>query len=170
MRRIFKYFAQAIFILAIVAIAISIWKREEIPRLLAVNSLCSEEKIITNFSAMNTAFLSVDVPRGDGPVAALPAGPEMALNTEIEQWITDRTITSLAVLKDGALVHESYYQGTDPDDLRISWSIAKSYLSALLCSAFCLRKAQLLQSMIPSPNTRRPSREGLTMGRASATC
>jgi len=132
MRRIFKYFAQAIFILAIVAIAISIWKREEITRLLAVNSLFSEEKIITNFSAMNTAFLSVDVPRGDGPVAALPAGPEMALNTEIEQWITDRTITSLAVLKDGALVHESYYQGTDPDDLRISWSIAKSYLSALL--------------------------------------
>ena len=132
MRRIFKYFAQAIFILAIVAIAIGIWKREEITRLLAVNSLFSEEKIITNFSAMNTAFLSVDVPRGDGPVTALPTGPEMALNTEIEQWITDRTITSLAVLKDGALVHESYFQGTDPDDLRISWSIAKSYLSALL--------------------------------------
>ena len=55
----------------------------------------------------------------------------MALNAESAQWITDRTITSLVVLKDGALVHESYYQDTSTDDLRISWSVAKSYLSAL---------------------------------------
>lgn len=131
MRSVFKYLTRFFGVVLIIAIAIGIWKREEITRLFAVNSLFSEEKIITNFSGMNAAFLSVDVPRGDGPVSALPAGPEMALNAEIAQWITDRTITSLVVLKDGALVHESYYQDTSTDDLRISWSVAKSYLSAL---------------------------------------
>ena len=36
------------------------------------------------------------------------------------------------VLKDGQMVHESYYLGTADTDLRISWSVAKSFLSALM--------------------------------------
>jgi CubicO group peptidase (beta-lactamase class C family) len=132
MRRIFKYLVRAILVLAIIAIAVGIWKREEIKRLLAVNSLFTAEKIVGNFSGMNAAFLSVDVPRGDGPVTALPKGAEAALNPEVDQWIKDRTVTALVALKDGALVHESYYQGTGAEDRRISWSVAKSYLSALL--------------------------------------
>jgi CubicO group peptidase (beta-lactamase class C family) len=132
MRRIFRYLVRAIFVLALIAVAVGVWKREEIKRLLAVNSLFSEEKIITNFSGMNAAFLSVDVPRGDGPVAELPKGTEATLTPEVTQWVKDRTITALVVFKDGALVHESYYQGTNADDLRISWSVAKSYLSSLL--------------------------------------
>lgn len=132
MRCIFRYLVRAIFVLALIAVAVGVWKREEIKRLLAVNSLFSEEKIITNFSGMNAAFLSVDVPRGDGPVAELPKGTEATLTPEVTQWVKDRTITALVVFKDGALVHESYYQGTNADDLRISWSVAKSYLSSLL--------------------------------------
>jgi CubicO group peptidase (beta-lactamase class C family) len=132
MRCIFRYLVRAIFVLALIAVAVGVWKREEIKRLLAVNSLFSEEKIITNFSGMNAAFLSVDVPRGDGPVAELPTGTEATLTPEVTQWVKDRTITALVVFKDGALVHESYYQGTNADDLRISWSVAKSYLSSLL--------------------------------------
>ena len=132
MRRIFRYLVRAIFVLALIAVAVGVWKREEIKRLLAVNSLFSEEKIITNFSGMNAAFLSVDVPRGDGPVAELPKGTEATLTPEVTQWVKDRTITALVVFKDGALVHESYYQGTNADDLRIPWSVAKSYLSSLL--------------------------------------
>lgn len=131
MRRIFKYAVRAILILAIIAIAIGIWKREEITRLLAVNSLFSEDKIITNFSGMNAAFLSVDVPRGDGAITELPKGAEHSLAPDVAQWVKDRTVTALVVLKDGTLVHESYYQDTKPDDLRISWSVAKSYLSSL---------------------------------------
>jgi len=33
--------------------------------------------------------------------------------------------------QDGTLIHESYYKGTDKDDLRISWSVAKSFMSGL---------------------------------------
>jgi CubicO group peptidase (beta-lactamase class C family) len=35
-------------------------------------------------------------------------------------------------LKDGQIVHETYYQNTADNDLRISWSVAKSFLSALM--------------------------------------
>lgn len=132
MRRIFKILTRLFGVILILAIAIGIWKREEITRLFAVNSLFSEEKIVTNFSGMNTAFLSVDVPRGDGPVAELAQGADASLPAEVDQWIKDRTVTALVVLKDGALVHESYFQGTKDTDLRISWSVAKSYLSSLL--------------------------------------
>ncbi len=132
MRRIFKILTRLFGVILILAIAIGIWKREEITRLFAVNSLFSEEKIVINFSGMNTAFLSVDVPRGDGPVAELAQGADASLPAEVDQWIKDRTVTALVVLKDGALVHESYFQGTKDTDLRISWSVAKSYLSSLL--------------------------------------
>ncbi|MGH1575713.1 serine hydrolase domain-containing protein [Planktotalea sp.] len=131
MRRIYKILTRFFGVVLILAIIIGIWKREEITRLMAVNSLFSAEKIVTNFSGMNKAFLSVDVPRGDGAIATLPVGAAITLTPDVAQWITDRTVTALVVLKDGAIVHESYYQGTGENDLRISWSVAKSYLSSL---------------------------------------
>ena len=61
----------------------------------------------------------------------LPTGPQATLPETTAAWITERAVTSLVVLKDGQIVHESYHLGTDPQDLRIGWSIAKSYVSAL---------------------------------------
>jgi CubicO group peptidase (beta-lactamase class C family) len=51
---------------------------------------------------------------------------------EVNDWIKARDVTALVVLKDGQIVYENYFKGTQPDDLRISWSVAKSYLSALV--------------------------------------
>ncbi|MFT4619026.1 MAG: CubicO group peptidase (beta-lactamase class C family) [Polaromonas sp.] len=117
--------------LAIIAAGLGLWKREEITRLMAVNSLFAEDKIVDNFSHMNAAFLTREVPRGDGPVSALPKGTDTPLPHDAQTWIKDRAVTSLLVLKDGQITHESYHLGTGPDDLRISWSVAKSYLSLL---------------------------------------
>lgn len=50
----------------------------------------------------------------------------------VESYLERSSTTALLVLKDGALTHESYRLGTGPDDLRISWSMAKSMLSALV--------------------------------------
>ncbi|QUJ75390.1 serine hydrolase [Sulfitobacter albidus] len=132
MRGLLKWIGRIVLVLVLAAVAVGLWKREEITRLLAVNSLFSEEKIITNFSNMDAAFLSVPVPRGDGPVSALPEGPAADLPPQVAPWIADHAVTALVVLKDGALVHESYHLGTGPEDRRISWSVAKSYLSALI--------------------------------------
>ena len=132
MRTFGKWLGRLILALILAAVVIGLWKREEITRLLAVNSLFSADKIISNFSHMDAAFLTAPVPRGDGPTVPLDYGPETTLPAEVDQWIVDRTVTALVVLKDGDIVYENYFQGTGPDDLRISWSVAKSYLSALV--------------------------------------
>jgi len=132
MRTFGKWLGRVLLALVVIAVAVGLWKREEITRLLAVNSLFSEEKIVNNFSNMNAAFLSVPVPRGDGPTSALPYGPETTLPAAVDQWIEDRDVTALLVMKDGEILYENYFLGTGPEDLRISWSMAKSYLSALV--------------------------------------
>lgn len=132
MRRVLKWIGRITLLLALAAVVIGLLKREELTRLLAVNSLFSDEKIVGNFSDMEGAFLTVPVPRGDGPVSALPEGPAAVLPPNVDDWIDEHAVTALVVLKDGAIVHESYHRGTDPMDRRISWSVAKSYLSALI--------------------------------------
>lgn len=127
LKRILKGLA----VLAVILAALAVWKREEITRLMAVNSLFAPDRIVQNFSHMDRLFLHRSLSRGDGPVSPLPPGPPATLPPEAVQWIADRSVTGLVMLKDGQLVHESYYLGTGPEDLRISWSVAKSFLAAL---------------------------------------
>ncbi len=80
---------------------------------------------------MDRAFVTVPLPRGDGPVMPLPAGAPMALPAGTDDWLTRRAATSLLVLKDGQVVHEAHFRGTTAEDRRISRSMAKSFLSVL---------------------------------------
>ncbi|RXV64930.1 6-aminohexanoate hydrolase [Roseovarius sp. A46] len=132
MRRILKWTGRVLLALVLAATVVGLWKREEITRLIAVNTLFSEEKIVTNFSGMERAFLTVPVPRGDGPVSDLPRGPEMTLPADVTDWVETRNVTSLLVLHNGRIRHESYHLGTTAQDRRISWSVAKSFLAALI--------------------------------------
>ncbi|PWK57282.1 serine hydrolase domain-containing protein [Roseicyclus mahoneyensis] len=132
MRRYLKIILRVLAVLALLALAAGLWKREEIARLMAVNTLFDEGRIVANFSHMDRAFLTVPVPRGDGPVSPLPQAAPADLPPDVAAWIDARAITALVVLQNGAIVHESYHLGTMPEDRRISWSVAKSYLSALL--------------------------------------
>lgn len=128
---VLKWIVRAVFVLVIAALLVGFWKREEITRLLAVNSLFDEDRIVSNFSNMDSAFLHKEIIKGNGPASPLPTGTALEMPATYGTWVTDRTVTSMLVLKDGAIVHEAYYQDTDADDRRISWSVAKSYLSAL---------------------------------------
>ncbi len=119
-------------VIAVALAAMAVWKREEITRLLAVNSLFSKEKIVHNFSHMDEAFLNAPVLKGDGPISALPKGEAVELPVAIQKWVKERHVTSLVVMHDGQMVYEDYYLDTKADDLRISWSVAKSFLSALV--------------------------------------
>lgn len=127
MRRIVKTLALLILILA----AAAVWKREEITRLLAVNSLFSPEKIVQNFSHMDQLFLHRELSRGEGPVSPLPAGNPVPLTPAAQNWIAARSVTAIVSLKAGQVVQEQYFLGTGPQDKRISWSVAKSFLAAL---------------------------------------
>ena len=131
MKTLLKRGMQVLLVLLVVAVGVGIWKRDLVMRLIAVNTLFDADRIVQNFSHMDALFLTRPLPRGDGPVSPLPTGTAAVLSAEVEKWVQDRAVTGMVILKDGAVVHESYYLGTGPDDLRISWSMAKSVLSAL---------------------------------------
>lgn len=106
--------------------------RDEIARLVAVNTLFDPDRIVDNFSHMDRLFESAPMrapvhepsplPRAPGP-ANMPAG--------FADWVADRGVTSVVVLRRGEVAFEEYYLGTGPDDLRVSWSLAKSFLGTL---------------------------------------
>jgi len=131
MGKAIKYTFRGILILAIILAAIAFWKREQITRLIAVNSLFSQDKIVNNFSHMDTMFLTRTLQRGDGDISPLPTGTAAILPDSVSDWAKARNVTSIVVLKDGKVVTENYFLDTKADDLRISWSVAKSFLSAL---------------------------------------
>lgn len=116
--------------LVLAVVVVGTWKWEQIQRLLAVNTLFEPERIVQNFSNMQEAFLTLPLETGM-PVVPLPEGPRMVLPEGMADWMRTRRVTSVVVLKDGALVHEDYFLGTKAEDLRIGWSLSKSYLSAL---------------------------------------
>jgi CubicO group peptidase (beta-lactamase class C family) len=127
-----KWLGRILLAFVLAALVVGVWKRDEIARLMAVNSLFAQDKIVFNFSHMDQAFLSTPVPRGDGPTTEFAYGPEFTPMPQVDDWIAERDVTALVVLKDGEIVYENYFLGTEPDDRRISWSVAKSYLSALV--------------------------------------
>lgn len=131
MRPWLKWALRLTLVLLLAAAGTALVKREEITRLLAVNTLFDAGRIVENFSHMDRLFLHTPVPRGSGPVSSLPRGADMPLPEGAQDWIADRAVTALLVLHDGRVVHESYHLGTAASDRRISWSMAKSYLSML---------------------------------------
>ena len=132
MRTFGKWLGRLLLALIVAAVVVGIWKREQITRLMAVNSLFSAEKIVQNFSHMDAAFLTTPISRGDGATSPLMHGDELTLPTGAADWITTRAVTSLLVMQGGKIRYEEYFLGTTAEDRRISWSVAKSYLSALL--------------------------------------
>lgn len=130
MKSILKWIVRIFGVVVVIAVIVGLWKREEIGRLKAVQSLFTEEKIVGNFSNMSAAFLSKEIPIS-GEVSPLVFSRLMEMPNGFGKFLKERTVTSVLVLKDGEIRHEDYLQGTKEDDLRISWSIAKSYLSAL---------------------------------------
>ncbi len=108
-----------------------------INRLKTVNTLFDSDKIVTNFSSMDSAFLHHDLKIGtpepwEEDIRPIPEtvtiqGEALQLSDVLKELDT----TALVIIKDGKLIHESYYLGTEKDDLRISWSVAKSFMSGL---------------------------------------
>lgn len=130
MRKFLKRLGYGLLAVVIVVAALAVWKREEVTRLMAVNSLFAEDRIVANFSGMNGLFYSATMRGGSGD--PLPLGPQAAMPAGYEDWAQARRVTGVTVLHRGQIVFEDYRLGTTRDDLRISWSVAKSALSLLL--------------------------------------
>ena len=137
MKPILKWGLMGLLVLVVVIVALGLWQREKVTRLLAVNSLFSENRIVGNFIAMNGMFKHVEMPLSSAPPNRLETGAPMAPPDGFTDWIENRSVTAVIVVKDGIIRHESYPLTADGEDdpassLRISWSVAKSYLSVLM--------------------------------------
>ncbi len=135
--RILKWLAYLIGIIIIIAAVLAFLNFDKLKRLNTVNTLFSEEKIVSNFSGLKDIFFSTPIPvSGDAftweeALSDLPNNFKVGENNvAIEDWLTQSKTTSLVVIQDGKLAYETYRLGTNKDDLRISWSVAKSFLSA----------------------------------------
>ncbi|UXI03517.1 serine hydrolase domain-containing protein [Photobacterium sp. TY1-4] len=100
--------------------------------------LFEPELIIRNFSNMAQIFPSITIPR-TGPVEQFKYRPQplpsaflyQGAEHSIQRWLSASSTTALVVLKSDSITFENYFQGTGESDARISWSMAKSFLSAL---------------------------------------
>ena len=130
----------------------------KIQRLLTVNSLFDADKIVANFSNMDAAFLHHDMTVGEPKpwpedIQELPENVMIAgVETKLADALEELDTTALVIIRDGALIHESYYKGTERDDLRISWSVAKSFMSGLYGQAIedgLMDISQPIESYLP---------------------
>lgn len=96
--------------------------------------------IVHNFTHMAEIFPARMVPASGNP-RPLPAGTPLALPGRFQafgkehgvaQYLGDTGTDSLLVLQDGRLVFEQYFQGMTAQTPHISWSLAKSLISALI--------------------------------------
>jgi CubicO group peptidase (beta-lactamase class C family) len=128
LKRILSWVAASVVALVVVLGLLVAWNWAQVQRLMAVNSVFHEDRIVSNFLHMDALFFNAPLPL-EASTEPLPERP--AVVPDLSQWLQERSVTAIVVLKDGAVVHEQYLQGTAADDRRISWSVAKSFLSAL---------------------------------------
>lgn len=130
--------ALMIFALAILILGGAlVLKKDEIKRLVAVNTMFDADKIVDNFSNMDRGFLirPLNVPISDKWIVepvVLPETVDIAgAERPLADVLTELDTTALVIVRDGKIISENYYLGTGPDDRRISWSVAKSFMSGL---------------------------------------
>lgn len=142
MRRLLRLLLWLFLALFVLAIGAGTYNYERLVRLYNVNTLFDEGNIVTNFSGMRDLFFWREIKRSGDVVpwpaekAELPATYAFeGAQKPVADWLERTSMTSLVVIRDGKLVHEEYRLGTKPEDLRISWSMAKSFLSAMFGQA-----------------------------------
>lgn len=126
-------------LLAVIVLGIAI-NGERLQRLYYTLTLFDEDKIVYNFSNMinlygnNIAEIKTSTPASsfltdNQPLPLTFNYKGVARN--VSEFLEETSTTGLLVLKNDTITFEKYYQGTQADDYRVTWSVAKSFLSAL---------------------------------------
>lgn len=112
------------------------WQR--VMQLYSAITLFDEEYIVENFVHMDKLFPTAEVISSSEPFVfqknekMLPEFFEYnGKQAYLSEFLDRSQTTALLVLHGDEVTHESYYKGTTEKDLRISWSVAKSFLSAM---------------------------------------
>lgn len=118
-----------------------IFKWREINRVRFVSSMFSGEEQVERFRAMDSYFPVREFHRAgnvwtlaDSVPFPLPQTYEYAGEThDTGTFLVDTDTTGLIVVRgNGAVLYENYWRGNDRDTRWISWSVGKSFISALV--------------------------------------
>ncbi|GJN55238.1 serine hydrolase domain-containing protein [Pseudomonas tohonis] len=108
-------------------------------RLWDFHTIFEAEKIVENFRSMPHIFQSRPIPRGPDvlPLAVNPRPMPTSFrfqNQEVafNDWLVTSGTTGMLVMVDDQVAYEQYFQGNDAQSRAISWSIGKSFVSALV--------------------------------------
>ncbi len=130
----------AIAVLVVGTAIFGVAKWREVKRVQFVSSMFSGADEVENFRNMNAIFPTRIIARGGEPFV-IPEGDKLDLpvnytydgKTLDTSALLDSTDTvSLVVVQGGKLVHEQYWRGNTKDTRWISWSVGKSFISALV--------------------------------------
>ena len=146
-RSLWKKIGIGLGVLVFVALAAALLYRKELVRLSHVINLFNADVIVENFRSMDRVFDYHEV-RRRGPVYEFPRKPMELPKTytyrgrkgAVADWIDRTDTTGLVVIHDGSIVFENYYGGNDAASRCISWSVGKSFVSALIGMAFQEKK------------------------------
>lgn len=108
-------------------------------RLWQFHTLFWPERIVENFRSMPSIFHARDIPRA-GQVLALQVQPKALPNSfqfqgrtvTVSDWLARSGTTGIVVLSDDRIAHEQYFHGNGAQSQVISWSVGKSFVSALV--------------------------------------
>jgi len=138
MKKIWQFSKKALVILAILLTMLVTLNWDKVSRLHSVITLFDKEVIVDNFSHMEQAFWTQKITKSANPFQfdyqekSLPEAFEyQTKNISVDEFLKRRATTALLVLKNDKITFEQYYLGTKAGDNRISWSMAKSFVSVL---------------------------------------
>ncbi|HLV15582.1 MAG TPA: serine hydrolase [Xanthomarina sp.] len=126
-------------ILAILVI-FSIWFYPKYKMLNLTMHLFDEDQIVTNFRSFNSvwpvAVMKAPVnkhPFSKGEALELPKSFQLeGKEYNTDKFLEDSWTTGFLVIQNDSLVYENYYLGNTESTRNISWSMAKSVISALM--------------------------------------
>ncbi|WP_416307718.1 serine hydrolase domain-containing protein [Neptunicella sp. SCSIO 80796] len=107
-------------------------------RFYSVVTLYDKDKIVENFQNMPALFNATEIKPSSQPnalstdIQPLPDSFEFeGQSINLDEFLASNNTTGLLVLKNGVIVSENYYLGHHQNGQHISFSVAKSFISAL---------------------------------------
>ena len=123
----------------LIVMAFIVMYQKNLVRLYTAITLYDQDKIANNFLTMYESFNATVIPASTEPfyfpveAKTLPDSFEYDNSViSIQGFIEDSQTTGLLVLKNGKIVYEDYWLGHEQNKQHISFSMAKSFVSALM--------------------------------------
>ena len=125
-------------VIALALLAVAGFYHKRLIRVYHVVTLFNADRIVANFRKMDSMFQTLEISRAPRPHvferAPEPLPDSFTHRGQRQQtatWLSETWTTGLIVIRHGNITYEDYFRGNDHTSRTISWSLAKSFVSAL---------------------------------------